>query len=122
MKFKKFTNLFFLVLCWLFSLIFLYVFLVLDNSNYSVISYYLLASGISIIAYVIVSLLQRYIIKKWKCVLGTIKKCEYSYLSNCDLTYAFECDGKIESIKYHYSQLESVGKQENIYISKDNKR
>ena len=122
MKFKKFTNLLFLVLCWILSFILLYVFLVLDDSNFNIISYYLIASSISVIVYVIVSLIKKHIIKSWKCSLGTIKKCEYSFLSNCDLTYSFECDGKIVQSVYHYSQLEKVGKQEYIYISKNNNK
>lgn len=122
MKFKKFTNFIFLVVSWLLSIVLLLLFLYLDNSNFSVISYYLLSGSISMIIYVISSLIHKHIVKGWKCSIATIKKCEYSFLSNCDLTYSFVCDGTEKNVIYRYSKLEKVGMQENIYISRNNKK
>lgn len=119
MKFKKYTNFIHLIIAIIISFILSYIFLINDIN---VVSSYLLSNSISILIFVVMSILYRKKVERNKCVQATLKKCEYSFLSNCNLMYEFDLNGKQENAIYHYAQQEKENKEEQIYISKDNKR
>lgn len=118
MRFKKFGNFKHLIYTVILSFILSYIFLII---GIDIKASYLLANCISMILFVILSIIYKNKVLKKHHVQGVIKECIYSYLSNCDLTYEFSYNGKTKNAIYSYSGVEPVGKVENLYILDEEK-
>lgn len=120
MKFKKFTNFRDLFLCYILSFILSYVMLYFYE-DINILSIWLITNAISYFIYYIVSIIYLKKITNYKSSYAKIIKCDYMITSNCLLVYEVDIDGNKKEIEYGFSGKEKIGKEELVYISKNNK-